>query len=159
MKIATLSETSRDIQKMQANRVRQIFATTSFQFSIVHLQNVYALFRSAVASVEDIKGIRWTLTYWRLHSSITNKSAAHEDASDDVCMDRAAKRFIEKVDDSSKNAGLFNRYKYINYSAGYQDPISGYGDEMKSSLQAVRKKYDPEGVFQTVVPGGFKISR
>ncbi|ESZ90177.1 hypothetical protein SBOR_9430 [Sclerotinia borealis F-4128] len=182
MKISTLGETARDIQKMQANGVRQIFATTSFQFSVAHLQNVFALFKSAVASVEYVKGMRWTLTYWRLHGSITAKSAASggnstgldtsqgslvlciltyswEDISDDARMNGTAKRFIEEVDESSKSAGLFDRYKYVNYSAGYQDPISGYGDEMKSSLQAVSKKYDPEGFFQTGVPGGFKISR
>ncbi|KAI9648500.1 hypothetical protein NHQ30_003135 [Ciborinia camelliae] len=180
MKISTLSETARDIQKMQANGVRQIFATTSFQSSLTHLQNVYTLFKNAAASVEDIKGMRWTLTYWRLHSSITTKSAAQGgnstgldtsqcslvlciltyswgDASDDARMDETAKKFIEEVDESSKSAGLFNRYKYVNYSAGYQNPISGYGDEIKSSLQAVSKKYDPEGFFQTGVPGGFKL--
>lgn len=181
MKISTLGETARDIQQMQASGVRQIFATTSFHLTVAHLQNVYEIFKSAAASVEDVKGMRWTLTYWRLHPSITAKSVAYggnstgldtsqgslvlciltyswEDKSDDVRMDETAKRFIEEVDKSSKSAGLFNRYKYVNYSAGYQDPISGYGDEIKSSLQAVSKKYDPEGFFQTGVPGGFKIS-
>ncbi|TGO49557.1 hypothetical protein BOTNAR_0427g00030 [Botryotinia narcissicola] len=182
MKISTLGETARDIQKMQAKGTRQIFATTSFQFSVAHLQDVYTLFKNAAASVEDIKGMRWTLTYWRIHDSITAKSTASggnstgldtsqgslvlciltyswEDKSDDERMDGTARRFIEEVDECSKSAGLFNRYKYVNYSAGYQDPISGYGDEMKSNLQAVSKKYDPEGFFQTGVPGGFKISR
>ncbi|PQE08956.1 oxidoreductase FAD-binding protein [Rutstroemia sp. NJR-2017a WRK4] len=180
MKITTLSETAKDIQKLQTNGVRQIFATTSFYYSAVHLQNVYSLFNDAVASVENIKGVRWTLTYWRIHSSVTSKSAANggnstgldtsggslvlcvltyswEDASDDEAMNGAAKLFIEEVDRLSSDAGLFNRYKYVNYSAGYQDPISGYGDEMKAKLQAISKKYDPEGFFQMNVPGGFKI--
>lgn len=69
-------------------------------------------------------------------------------------MDGTAKKFIEEVDELSKSAGLFSRYKYVNYSAGYQDPISGDGDETKSNLLAVSKKYDPEGFFQTGVPGG-----
>jgi hypothetical protein len=180
MKITTLSETAKDIQKLQANGVRQIFATTSFYYSAAHLQNIYSLFKNAVASVENTKGIRWTLTYWRIHSSVATKSAAYggnstgldtsrgslvlcvltyswEDASDDEAMNGAAKLFIEEVDKLSSDAGLFNRYKYVNYSAGYQDPISGYGDEMKAKLQAISKKYDPEGFFQTNVPGGFKI--
>lgn len=37
IKISTLGETARDIQKMQANGVTQIFATTSFQSSLSHL--------------------------------------------------------------------------------------------------------------------------
>ncbi|KAM0133448.1 hypothetical protein ACHAP3_005974 [Botrytis cinerea] len=180
MKISTPGETAREIQKMQKNGVRQIFATTSFRFSAAHLQSVFTLFKNTVVSVEDIKGMRWTLTYWRLHDSITAKSAAAggnstgldtsqgslvicvltyswDDASDDTRMDETAKKFIEEVDELSKSAGLFNRYKYVNYSAGYQNPIIGYGDEMKMSLQKVSKKYDPEGFFQIGVPGGFKI--
>ncbi|APA09580.1 hypothetical protein SS1G_06273 [Sclerotinia sclerotiorum 1980 UF-70] len=147
MKISTLGETARDIQKMQVNGVRQIFATTSFQFSVANLQNAYVLFENAAISVEDVKGIHWNLTYWRLHGSIIDKSAVSggnstgldtsqdslvlciltyswEDTSDDARMDRTAKRFIEQVDESSKSARLFNRYKYLNYSAGYQNPIS-----------------------------------
>lgn len=180
MKISTPGETAREIQKMQKNGVRQIFATTSFRFSAAHLQSVFTLFKNTVVSVEDIKGMRWTLTYWRLHDSITAKSAAAggnstgldtsqgslvicvltyswDDASDDTRMDEMAKNFIEEVDELSKIEGLFNRYKYVNYSAGYQNPIIGYGDEMKMSLQKVSKKYDPEGFFQIGVPGGFKI--
>ncbi|QSZ33099.1 hypothetical protein DSL72_002684 [Monilinia vaccinii-corymbosi] len=160
MKISTLGKTARDIQEMQANGVRQAFAPTSFQFSVAHLQNVYALFKSAAAaaSVEDVKGMHWTLTYWRFHGSITAKSTASggnstgldtsqsslvlcmlafswESTFDDARMDGTAKRFIEEVDEFSKSAGLFNRYKYFNYSLGHQDPISGYGDEMNTACK------------------------
>ncbi|KAF7879031.1 hypothetical protein EAF04_000231 [Stromatinia cepivora] len=143
MKIATLSETPETPRKCKPMEFAGSLLLRPFNFLLPICKT------SAVASVEDIKGMRWTLTYWRLHSSTTNKSAAHGgnstgldtsqgslvlciltyswvDASDDACMDGAAKY--------------------------------GYGDEMKSSLQAVSKKYDPEGFFQTVVPGGFKIS-
>ncbi|KAM3086882.1 hypothetical protein ACMFMF_000817 [Clarireedia jacksonii] len=77
MKITTLSETAKDAQKLQTSGIRQIFVTTSFCYSVVHLQNIYSLFRNAVASVQNIKGIRWTLTYWRIHNSIATKSAAN----------------------------------------------------------------------------------
>jgi hypothetical protein len=35
--------------------------------------------------------------------------------------------------------------------------IAGYGEESVSKLRATSKKYDPEGLFQKAVPGGFKL--
>ncbi|KAM3089404.1 hypothetical protein ACMFMG_001003 [Clarireedia jacksonii] len=81
-----------------------------------------------------------------------------EGVSDDEYMNETAKEFIEDIDRLSSNAGLFNPYKYVNYAASYQDPISGRGYEIKAKLQAVSNKYDPGGFFQINAPGGFKIS-
>ena len=36
-------------------------------------------------------------------------------------------------------------------------PIAGYGEENVEILQKVSRKYDPEGVFQRLVSGGFKL--
>ncbi|KAH8701253.1 oxidoreductase FAD-binding protein [Phaeosphaeriaceae sp. PMI808] len=51
--------------------------------------------------------------------------------------------------------GLLEPFIYLNYAGGKQDPIGSYGT--KEQLQAVSKKYDPKGIFQKLVPGGFKL--
>ena len=56
-------------------------------------------------------------------------------------------------------AGLFNQYIYLNYALASQDPISGYGAANVAALTAASKKYDPSQVFQTLVPGGFKLNK
>lgn len=48
---------------------------------------------------------------------------------------------------------------YLNYAYGTQDPISGYGKANVDKIRAAAAKYDPTEVFQTRVPGGFKISK
>ncbi|KAI1103312.1 FAD-binding domain-containing protein [Jackrogersella minutella] len=53
-----------------------------------------------------------------------------------------------------KNAGFL----YVNYCGGSQDPLKGYGEENIKKMKEVAAKYDPTGVFQERVPGGFKIS-
>lgn len=58
---------------------------------------------------------------------------------------------IESVSSSKSN------FVYLNYAASYQDPVSSYGSASKAFLRSVSKKYDPEGLFQTGVPGGFKL--
>lgn len=51
-------------------------------------------------------------------------------------------------------------FKYGNYCDGLtQDPLATYGETNIQRMREAAKKYDPTGVFQTRVPGGYKISR
>ncbi|KAJ4408181.1 hypothetical protein N0V91_003530 [Didymella pomorum] len=50
-------------------------------------------------------------------------------------------------------------WTYLNYADGYQDPLGSYGAENVAKIRAAARKYDPDQVFQTRFPGGFKISK
>jgi hypothetical protein len=50
-------------------------------------------------------------------------------------------------------------FRYLNYCDISQDPLSTYGEDNIKQMQEVAIKYDPTGVFQRRVPGGFKISK
>lgn len=50
-----------------------------------------------------------------------------------------------------------NSFKYLNYAYKTQEPIKGYGHANVAKLKAASKKYDPAGVFQKLVPGGYKL--
>ncbi|RYP24613.1 hypothetical protein DL765_000439 [Monosporascus sp. GIB2] len=49
-------------------------------------------------------------------------------------------------------------WTYLNYADGSQDPLASYGPENVRLMADVAAKYDPEGVFQTLSSGGFKLS-
>lgn len=49
-------------------------------------------------------------------------------------------------------------WEYLNYADASQDPLASYGAENVRFLKEVAVKYDPQEVFQKLVPGGFKIS-
>lgn len=51
-----------------------------------------------------------------------------------------------------------NEYVYLNYADKSQDPLRGYGEQSVKYIRRVAEKYDPHGVFQYQVPGGFKVS-
>lgn len=51
------------------------------------------------------------------------------------------------------------KFRYLNYSDISQDPLSTYGENNIKQMQEVAVKYDPNGIYQRLVPGGFKISR
>ncbi|GJC97911.1 hypothetical protein ColKHC_06737 [Colletotrichum higginsianum] len=50
-------------------------------------------------------------------------------------------------------------WRFLNYVNPAQDPIKSYGEENVKFLKEVAAKYDPQGIFQTRVSGGFKLSR
>ena len=88
---------------------------------------------------------------------LTLLSITWNDAKDDALIDRVAKDLISRIEVLAKAAGLFNEYKYLNYAANFQNPIASYGPASLENLREVSRKYDPTGVFQDRVPGGFKL--
>ncbi|KAK1524554.1 FAD binding domain-containing protein [Colletotrichum paranaense] len=64
-----------------------------------------------------------------------------------------------KLEAYAEANGKATAWRYLNYVNPAQDPISTYGEDNVRFLKEVAAKYDPTGVFQTRIPGGFKISK
>ncbi|CAG9998324.1 unnamed protein product [Clonostachys byssicola] len=86
------------------------------------------------------------LTWW------TNKA-------DDDRIISTLKGILGQIDADAKSRGTSLNYIYMNYAHNFQDPITSYGANNKNALQKVSTKYDPQGLFQRGVPGGFKLWR
>lgn len=54
--------------------------------------------------------------------------------------------------------GVHVEWEYLGYADGFQNPLDSYGPENIALLKKLAAEYDPEEVFQQMVPGGFKIS-
>ncbi|KAI5918896.1 FAD-binding domain-containing protein [Camillea tinctor] len=63
----------------------------------------------------------------------------------------------DELEQYTKDAGTYVPYRYMNYADASQDVVASYGEENVLKMWAVSSKYDPSGVFQTRVPGGFKL--
>lgn len=71
-----------------------------------------------------------------------------------------ASAWAEGVEAYAKSLDLDGEYLYLNYADSVsQDPLSSYGEENLAKIAAAARKYDPDGVFQYRVPGGYKISK
>ncbi|PYH83778.1 FAD-binding domain-containing protein [Aspergillus uvarum CBS 121591] len=86
-------------------------------------------------------------------------SYAWSDKADDSLFHDLAGSERAELDAYARLTGAYNEYIYLNYAGRTQDPLRGYGPDNVRFMQAVARKYDPEGVFQHQVPGGFKLSR
>jgi hypothetical protein len=38
-----------------------------------------------------------------------------------------------------------------------QDVFAGYGEENRGKMKEIQRKYDPEGIFDRLQPGYFKV--
>lgn len=63
----------------------------------------------------------------------------------------------DAVEQYSRSIGAFVSYRYMNYADASQNVLASYGEENVRKMLKVSRKYDPEGIFQKRVPGGFKL--
>ena len=69
------------------------------------------------------------------------------------------KAAVDEIDAYAASVGGDVGFRYLNYCDRSQDPFKSYGAENVKLMKDAATKYDPTGVFQTRVPGGFKISK
>lgn len=132
---------------------------------------LFQTFMDAVDSISDVEGL--VLDFLMQPHPVTNGTnslglspnvtdrvlvdigAAYNNAADDDTVDAAVQGTFDQHVQILQDAGLFLNFTYLNYAGTNQDPIGTYGD--LPALQGVSKRYDPHGIFQTAVPGGFKL--
>jgi hypothetical protein len=61
------------------------------------------------------------------------------------------------INNATSVAGYFDEFNYMGDAAGFQSIYAGYGKANEEKLLDISRKYDPSRLFQTLMPGGFKI--
>jgi hypothetical protein len=156
------------------------YINTTVKADTPTLMAAYETYVNAVRPLMDAEGLTTSLTLQAYPRSLLDKSAAAGGNSlgldpatgplmsililsfwqaekDDDRIQSAFKAAIEAIDRDAMERGTAVPFKYMNYSGPFQDPIGSYGNDSKTKMQACSKKYDPEGLFQKGVPGGWKL--
>lgn len=182
---APISEHTRNASRnVVANPQRTIWATTSFKISPTIVHRIHDLWKKLVPDISQQYAFAKPvaeLTFQALPPSPKNgttspnslgfSSSDHpeknmlflqiiftfEDAAATDGFEEALKDLVRLVEDVSREEGVWHPFKYLNFAASFQDPFEGYGSDVVGRLEAVARKYDPSGVFQKRVPGGFKL--
>jgi hypothetical protein len=94
-----------------------------------------------------------------VHGAVWQTYLAWEDPAQDAMMHAIGEKYIAELDEFARSVGADNPWIYLDYAYATQDPLASYGEENLRKMREVASKYDPEGVFQTMVPGGFKVSK
>ncbi|KAL1625202.1 hypothetical protein SLS56_007397 [Neofusicoccum ribis] len=80
-------------------------------------------------------------------------------AERDAAFEDAERELITSLKAFAASKGKDHPYIYLPYAYKDQKPLEGYPAVNIEKIRAAARKYDPEGVFQTMVPGGFKITK
>jgi hypothetical protein len=80
------------------------------------------------------------------------------EAKDDELFINLGLMLTDGIQRFAESKGTAIDYLYLNYADKDQNPLAGYGAEKVTFMKNVAKKYDPFGIYQTLMPGGFKIS-
>ncbi|KAL8364736.1 hypothetical protein RB595_003830 [Gaeumannomyces hyphopodioides] len=67
--------------------------------------------------------------------------------------------YTAETEAHARELGLDVPWRHLNYADPSQQVLATYGATNVEKMRAAAKKYDPDGVFQTLMPGGFKISK
>ncbi|KAL3458115.1 hypothetical protein BJX64DRAFT_292476 [Aspergillus heterothallicus] len=80
-------------------------------------------------------------------------------ASDDAAARRILTAAIARIEAYTRARGVYDPFKFPVNSYASQSPFAGFGERSYARLREASKAYDPSGVFQRLVPGGWKLWR
>ncbi|KAK6531739.1 hypothetical protein TWF694_002914 [Orbilia ellipsospora] len=89
--------------------------------------------------------------------AIINLTHQWSNSANDAAILAALDSTLALLVSYAKSKGIYHPYYYLNYARKQDNPIGSYGSASVSAMRTVSRKYDPLGVFQDLVPGGFKI--
>ncbi|KAL8904440.1 MAG: hypothetical protein Q9207_003269 [Kuettlingeria erythrocarpa] len=82
-----------------------------------------------------------------------------ESSADDAAAQQALLAGCNAVHDTASSNGVFLPFLFMNDANYVQDVLGSYGAASKAQLEAVARKYDPQGLFQKQQNNGYLLSR
>lgn len=150
--LATLQETARLYNIV----VTELRAKASGQWRVSCLHQVWATSYTANSTAKggNVLGMERYSENFIMYQSYLSWS----EAKDDELFISLGKMLTDGIQTFAIQKGTAVKYLYLNYADKDQDPISAYGTDKVVFMKRVAKKYDPLGVYQKLLAGGFKIS-
>ncbi|KAF2278012.1 oxidoreductase FAD-binding protein [Westerdykella ornata] len=166
------------------NGRNNLFLTTTFanrvDVTADFMGEVFELADAAAKELITVVGLVFTMTFQPLPYAVYSKSAStggnvlgldrfRDDLInllftiswqlplDNARVEARLKALETDINNLARSKGILNEFIYLNYASAWQDPIRAYGDANVGFLRGVSRKYDPNGLFQRAVPGGFKL--
>ena len=90
---------------------------------------------------------------------MVDMTSAYTNKADDALVARVFTDLVNQQKQLLKKSNYLIDFLYLNYADISQQVLQSWGSRNVNNLKAASKKYDPSGVFQTQVPGGFKIPK
>ncbi|PWY85809.1 FAD-binding domain-containing protein [Aspergillus sclerotioniger CBS 115572] len=181
MRVSNLSDFARELANSQPVGQFSIYATTTVRLSYTILPRIYEIWKNFTRNrMSSIPYLLSALTIQALPPIIPTSpnvlgfapgthpetdfvlllvSNYWSDPAYSATMSSHTRALIEEIDAAAQSEGVSERFRYMNYADQWQGVLESYGRESVHELWRVSRKYDPQGVFQKKVPGGFKLPK
>ncbi|KAK8069998.1 hypothetical protein PG994_006614 [Apiospora phragmitis] len=170
-----------DSENLTDDTTRQYWTSITIKPDVSLMKVFHAKWQETLGLVQDAEGFIFTFGFHPLTKSLLEHSARAggnamaipasdgplfvvpinpiwSSPSDDERIFAAVDSMVTELRQIGKERGLLHRYIFTNYGFENDDIIGGNGAKSFLRLQQVSARYDPDGIFQKGVPGGFKLS-
>ena len=150
--LATLQETAR----LYKTVITELQAKASGQWRVSCLHQVWATSYTANSTAKggNVLGVERYTENFIMYQTYLSWS----EAKDDDLFISLGKMLTDGIQKFAASKGTAVDYLYLNYADKDQNPLSAYGADKVEFMKKVARKYDAFGVYQRLLPGGFKIS-
>ncbi|KAI0141879.1 hypothetical protein GGR57DRAFT_519853 [Xylariaceae sp. FL1272] len=161
---------------------RVVKMSTTVKADAEMLDYTVETFMTAFAKLKDVGNLIFSISFEAIPVSLIKQSIARggnslglqpsdgplvvvllytswDKVDDDAKVYEANHEALRTIEDKAKADGKFSPYVYMNYAFKHQDPIASYGLDVRSNLQAVSARYDPDGLFQNAGVGPWKLEK
>ncbi|KAI1251403.1 hypothetical protein MGN70_005971 [Eutypa lata] len=180
LRMQTLAEAAREQAGDRPSPKRSVYMNTTVKADIETLQAALEVYTAAIEPLKAREGIVLSMTLQPYPLSLLQRSVTQggnvlglepelgplvsilfltfwERREDDEKIVDTLREALDQVDREAGTRGTLVPFKYLNYAATFQDPIGSYGGGNIEKLHHASQKFDPEGLFQKGVPGGWKL--
>lgn len=182
LRVDNITSFSREYVALSTYKKRWTFATISFGNSAEMMEVFYQLAAKAVEPFVFLPGFQLSISYQPLPTIMSERYGAVDSlgpvqtegnmffihwamavddsqAHMDKPMQDAVKALFEAAEQKAESMGLRRDYLALTYADSWQDPIGRRSNGTVRDMWEASKKFDPQGVFQKQVPGGFKLPK
>ena len=159
---------------------RSVYMNTTVKADIETLQAALEVYTAAIEPLKAREGIVLSMTLQPYPLSLLQRSVTQggnvlglepelgplvrilfltfwERREDDEKIVDTLREALDQVEREAETRGTLVPFKYLNYATTFQEPIGSYGGGNIEKLHHASQKFDPEGLFQKGVPGGWKL--
>ncbi|ROT42888.1 FAD binding domain protein [Sodiomyces alkalinus F11] len=178
--ITTVHALSVGAQARSPDGLQQLNFALTLRNKAEAIEDIWPIFENTFPTISSVQGISWALTLVSIPQTLGEKSAARggnilgldippeglvlallsgtfERAADYPAMSHVAKDLLAALIAKAKHHGAYHPFIDLNHAGPTQHVFHGYGHDNHKFLKATAKAYDPAGVFQKLMPGGFKL--
>jgi hypothetical protein len=180
LRIGNLTNYSREYATMLSTKKRWTFASISFSNSARMMEEFFQMTHAAIKPFLGVDSFQLSLSFQPLPTMITERSGAvdilgpiqtqgnmfnvhfalgigGEEADRDPINQHAIRKLFGAAEARAKELKVQRDYIPLTYADSWQDPIGSRSVLTMTELRNTARKYDPSGMFQKQVPGGFKL--